>query len=225
MAKWFKELPVNLKNGADRLRSVSESGSQPRANKAALVLSVATRTPSCTSIHPKSSSPDAAGVGCLLSGRSRKNTAADPSRSGSSSPKDGKVWDGLLPGKSRRSPRADAHNPEQHRARKGSPSYISRLIRVDKLDKSPNFNGSSITSEEAAEALNPAPAKSHAVSEPPPGKRAKGANRHALGSTKSPKKITAVCFFWFVTLRHINYIFKTSLNYTNVFIFVVSTPR
>lgn len=166
MARWFKEFPINLKNGADRIRSVSESGSQPRANKAGLVVSVGTKT-SSKSVHHKNASPDGGGVGCLQSGRNRKNSAADPSRSGSSSPKDGKVWDSLLPGKSRRTSKADAQNEEQHRPLKSSPSanaYINRLIRVDKLDKSPNFNCSSITSKVVPEAEKPAQGKAEAVS-------------------------------------------------------------
>lgn len=157
MAKWFKEFPINLKNGADRIRSVSEPGSQPRANKAGPVVCAGTKT-----------SSSGGGVGCLLSGRNRKNSAADPrSRSGSSSPKDGKVWDHLLPGKSRRSSKADAQSEEQQRAVKSSPSanaYINRLIRVDKLDKSPNFSCSSITSKVVAEAEKAAQGKTEAVS-------------------------------------------------------------
>lgn len=156
MAKWFKEFPINLKNGADRIRSVSEPGSQPRANKAGPVVCAGTKT-----------SSSGGGVGCLLSGRNRKNSAADASRSGSSSPKDGKVWDHLLPGKSRRSSKADAQSEEQHRAVKSSPSanaYINRLIRVDKPDKSPNFSCSSITSKMVAEAEKAAQGKTEAVS-------------------------------------------------------------
>lgn len=167
MAKWFKEFPINLKNGADRIRSVSESGSQPRANKTGLVVSVGTKTSSSKSVHHKNCSPDGGGVGCLLSGRNRKNSAADPSRSGSSSPKDGKVWDNLLPGKSRRTSKADAQDEEQHRPLKSSPSanaYINRLIRVDKLDKSPNFNCGSITNKVVPEAEKPAQGKAEAVS-------------------------------------------------------------
>lgn len=150
MAKWFKEFPINLKNGANRIRSVSESGSQPRANKAGLVVSIGSKTSSSKSVHHKASSPDGGGVGSLLSGKNRKNSAADSSRSGSSSPKDGKVWDNLLPGKSRKNSKADAQDEEPHRPLKSSPSanaYISRLIRVDKLDKSPNFNCSIITNK------------------------------------------------------------------------------
>eukprot|EP00066_Takifugu_rubripes_P018538 XP_011607804.1 PREDICTED: SH2 domain-containing adapter protein E-like [Takifugu rubripes] len=148
MAKWFKEFPINLKNGADRIRSVSESGSQPRANRGGLVLSIGTKTSSSKSVQHKSSSPDGGGAGSLLSGKNRKNSAADSSRSGSSSPKDGKVWDNLLPGKSRKNSKAEAQNEEPHRPPKSSANaYINRLIRVDTLDKSPNFNCSSITNK------------------------------------------------------------------------------
>lgn len=163
MAKWFKEFPINLKNGADRIRSVSESGSQPRANRAGL--SIGTKAPSSKSVHHKPSSPDGGGVGSLLSGKNRKNSAADSSRSGSSSPKDGKVWDNLLPGKSRKNSRAEAQNEEPPRPLKSSANaYINRLIRVDTLDKSPNFNCSSITNKVVPEPEKAAPGRTEAVS-------------------------------------------------------------
>lgn len=163
MAKWFKEFPINLKNGADRIRSVSESGSQPRANKAG----IGGKTSSSKAVHHKASSPDGGGVGSLLSGKNRKNSAADPSRSASGSPKDGKVWDNLLPGKSRKNSKADAQDEQQHRPVKSSPSanaYISRLIRVDKLDKSPNFNCSSITNKVVPEVEKAAQSRTESVS-------------------------------------------------------------
>ncbi|XP_029700969.1 SH2 domain-containing adapter protein E-like [Takifugu rubripes] len=170
MAKWFKEFPINLKNGADRIRSVSESGSQPRANRGGLVLSIGTKTSSSKSVQHKSSSPDGGGAGSLLSGKNRKNSAADSSRSGSSSPKDGKVWDNLLPGKSRKNSKAEAQNEEPHRPPKSSANaYINRLIRVDTLDKSPNFNCSSITNkvvpepEKAEKAEKAVPCRTEAV--------------------------------------------------------------
>ncbi|XP_070703121.1 SH2 domain-containing adapter protein E-like [Pempheris klunzingeri] len=148
MAKWFKEFPINLKNGTDRIRSASESGAQPRANKAGLVASIGTKTTGSKGGHRKNSSSDSTGgggggVGSLLSGRNRKNSAVELGRNGVSSPKDGKVWDNLLSGKSRKNSKAEPVFEEQHRPLKSSPSansYINRLIRVDKLDKSPNFN-------------------------------------------------------------------------------------
>ncbi|KAJ0055068.1 hypothetical protein NL108_009002 [Boleophthalmus pectinirostris] len=149
MAKWFKEFPMNLKNGTDRIRSASESGSQPRPNKAGLVASIGTKT---SKTRKTSSSDSPGGVGSLLSGRNRKNSAVDLNRSGGSSPqKDGKVWDNLLSRKMCKNSKADQSVfEEQHRPLKISSSanaYISRLIRVDKLDKSPNFNSAAINNQ------------------------------------------------------------------------------
>lgn len=172
MAKWFKEFPINLKNGTDRIRSVSESGSQPRTSKAGLVVSIGTKTTGSKTGHRKNSSADSTGggsggVGSLLSGRNRKNSAVELSRNGVSSTKDGKVWDTLLPGKSRKNSKAEPVFEEQLRPLKSSPSanaYMSRLIRVDKQDKSPNFNSGTITNQVVPEAEKPAPSKTEAVS-------------------------------------------------------------
>lgn len=171
MAKWFKEFPMNLKNGTDRIRSASESGSQPRAGRTGLVASIGTKTPSAKTGHRKNSSADGTGggggVGSLLSGKNRKNSATEGNRSGSSSPKDGKVWDGLLSGKSRKNSKAEAQLEEQHRAPKISPSacaYINRLIRVDKQDKSPNFSCSTVPSKVVPEAEKPGQCKTETVS-------------------------------------------------------------
>ncbi|KAM4725737.1 SH2 domain-containing adapter protein E-like [Anableps anableps] len=147
MAKWFKEFPMALKNGTDKIRSLSESGSQPRANKAGLVISIGTKTG-----HRKNSSGDSTagggGVGSLLSGKNRKNSGAEVSRNGAGCQKDGKVWDTLLSGKRRKNSKAEVAVEEQHRPPKTSPpacAYISRMIRVDKQDKSPNFTTTSGT--------------------------------------------------------------------------------
>lgn len=172
MAKWFKEFPINLKNGTDRIRSVSESGSQPRGSKAGLVASIGTKTTGSKTGQRKSSSADSTGggsggVGSLLSGRNRKNSAIELSRNSVSSPKDGKVWDTLLPGKSRKNSKAEPVFEEQPRHPKNSSSanaYISRLIRVDKQDKSPNFNSGTITNQVVPEAEKPAPSKTETVS-------------------------------------------------------------
>ncbi|XP_070777354.1 SH2 domain-containing adapter protein E-like [Enoplosus armatus] len=172
MAKWFKEFPINLKNGTDRIRSASESGSQPRANKTGLVASIGTKTTGSKTGHRKNSSADSTGgggggVGSLLSGRNRKNLTIELSRNGVSTPKDGKVWDNLLSGKSRKNSKAEPVFEEQHRPLKSSPSansYINRLIRVDKQDKSPNFNsGTIITSPVAPEAEKPVQCKTETV--------------------------------------------------------------
>ncbi|KAG7269174.1 hypothetical protein CRUP_005730 [Coryphaenoides rupestris] len=133
MAKWFKEFPINLKNaGADRTRG-----------KLGMVASIGTKAVKGQS----GKNPSAAnnnGVGSLLSGaRNRKNSAVDregrTERNG-----DAKVWDSLLPGKSRKNSKAECVTEgQQQRTPKSSSSanaYISRLIRVDKQDKSPNFN-------------------------------------------------------------------------------------
>lgn len=173
MAKWFKEFPINLKNGADRIRSVSESGSQPRGSKAGLVASIGTKTTGPKTGHRKGSSADSTGgvgggVGSLLSGRNRKNSAIELSRNGVSSSKDGKVWDTLLPGKSRKNSKAEPVFEEQPRPLKSSPSssaYISRLIRVDKQDKSPNFNSGTISNQVVPEPEKPAPSKTETVSD------------------------------------------------------------
>ncbi|KAE8281944.1 SH2 domain-containing adapter protein E [Larimichthys crocea] len=171
MAKWFKEFPINLKNGTDRIRSASESGSQPRANKAGLVASIGTKTSGSKASLRKNSSSDSTGgggggVGSLLSGRNRKNSATELGKNGVSSLKDGKVWDNLLSGKSRKNSKAEPVFEEQHRPLKSSPSanaYINRLIRVDKQDKSPNFNSSTITNQVVPEAEKPAQFKTETV--------------------------------------------------------------
>ncbi|KAM3857929.1 SH2 domain-containing adapter protein E-like [Diretmus argenteus] len=167
MAKWFKEFPINLKNGTDRIRSASESGSQSRT-KPGFVASIGTKATSGSKGgggggQRKSSSVDGGGVGSLLSGRNRKNSAIELGRNGSGSPlKDGKVWDNLLPGKSRKNSKAEPavfeeQQQHQHRPLKGSGSahYIQRLIRVDKQDKSPNFSGGTIISPVGPEAEQP----------------------------------------------------------------------
>lgn len=172
MAKWFKEFPINLKNGTDRIRSASESGSQPRAKKAGLVASIGTKSSSSKTGQRKNSSADSTGgggggVGSLLSGRNRKNSATELSKNGGSSPKDGKVWDNLLSGKSRKNSKPEAQSEEQHRPLKSSPSansYINRLIRVDKQDKSPNFNSGTITSKVVPEAEKAGQCKTETVS-------------------------------------------------------------
>lgn len=166
MAKWFKEFPINLKNGADRIRSASESGSQAKAGKAG------TKPVSSKTGHRKNSTADApaggaGGVGSLLSGRNRKNSATELSRNGANSPRDGKVWDNLLSGKSRKNVKAEVPMEEQHRPLQKSPSanaYMNRLIRVDAQDKSPNFSSSSVTSKVVPEAEKTAPCRTETVS-------------------------------------------------------------
>lgn len=160
MAKWFKEFPMNLKNGTDRIRSASESGSQTRPHKAGLVASIGTKT---TTKNRKTCSSDSpGGVGSLLSGRNRKNSAVELHRNGGSSlQKDGKVWDNLLTRKMCKNSKTEPSVfEEQHRPLKISSSanaYINRLIRVDKQDKSPNFNSAAINNQVVPEVEKPVP--------------------------------------------------------------------
>lgn len=171
MAKWFKEFPINLRNGTDRIRSASESGSQPRASKAGLVAGIGAKATGSKAAVRKNSSSSAeaagggpsGGVGSLLSGRNRKNSATEVSgRNGTNSTRDGKVWDGLLSGKKK-----NLKAEEQHRPLQKSPSansYMSRLIRVDKQDKSPNFSSSTVTSKVGLEAEKTSPGRTETVS-------------------------------------------------------------
>ncbi|CAN9503725.1 unnamed protein product [Ophioblennius macclurei] len=179
MAKWFKEFPINLKNGTDRIRSASESGSQTKtSSRTGLVCSIGTRTSASRTGSRKNSSSDSpgggggvgggGGGGSLLSGKNRKNSAADVSRTGVTPQKDGKVWDGLLSGKSRKNSRSEPvveEQQQQHRPLKNSPSgsYISRLIRVDTQDKSPNFNSGTIGSTVVPEAEKTPQSKNETV--------------------------------------------------------------
>ncbi|KAJ8378575.1 hypothetical protein AAFF_G00237870 [Aldrovandia affinis] len=148
MAKWFKDFPINLKSGTDRIRSASESSSQSRA-RPGLAAGIGTKTSSAKGGSPRKNSGveggGVGGVGSILSGRNRKNSAIELGRNGTTSGgsiKDGKVWDSFIPGKSRKNSKVES-GVEEHRPLKSSSSvnaYISRLIKVDKQDKNPNFN-------------------------------------------------------------------------------------
>lgn len=169
MAKWFKEFPINLRNGTDRIRSASESGSQPRTNKAGLAAGTKATSSKASVRKNSSSTTEAAGggpsgsVGSILSGRNRKNSATEvSSRNGAGTTRDGKIWDGLLSGKKK-----NLKAEEQHRPLQKSPSansYMSRLIRVDKQDKSPNFHSSTGTSIVGLEAEKTSPCRTETVS-------------------------------------------------------------
>ncbi|XP_061520314.1 SH2 domain-containing adapter protein E-like isoform X1 [Phycodurus eques] len=125
MARWFKEFPINLKNG--------------------------TKTSAFKTSQSKNSSVDGGGlVGTmLLPGRNRKNSPRELSRG----QKDGKVWEGLtLAGKGHKNSGTElAVVSEEVRNGKSTPScaYISRMIRVDTLDKSPNFDPGTVTGHQA----------------------------------------------------------------------------
>lgn len=141
MAKWFKEFPINLKNGTDRIRSASESGSHSRT-KEGLVTGICTKATGSKVCQRKNSGVNSGGggVGSLLTGRNRKNSAIELGRNGTGSVKDGKVWDSLIPGKSRKNSKAEMVFEEHRPIKSSANAYISRLIKVDKQDKSPNFN-------------------------------------------------------------------------------------
>ncbi|XP_061108696.1 SH2 domain-containing adapter protein E [Conger conger] len=146
MAKWFKDLPMTLKNGTDRIRSSSESGSQTRA-KPGLAGGTGTKSGGTKGTQRKNSGVEgiSGGVGSLLSGRNRKNSSMDMGRNGTSTgglTKDVKIWESLIPGKGRKNSKVET-GFEEYRSLKTSTlahTYISRLIKVDKQDKNQNYN-------------------------------------------------------------------------------------
>lgn len=131
MAKWFKDFPINLKNGNERVRSASESGPQPRSKSAFSRDSLKG--------HPRKDG-GVGGVGGLLVGRNRKNSAVELGRN--SSGPTGSVWDTLAPGKGRKNSKLDTGGPDENRQPRTTTTnlahaYISRMIKVDKQDKNP----------------------------------------------------------------------------------------
>nr|XP_029503260.1 uncharacterized protein LOC115118710 [Oncorhynchus nerka] len=138
MAKWFSSA-INLKNGTERVRSASESGTQPRTRHGL--------TPG-TSLKGNRVKESAGGIGSILTGRNRKNSAIELGRNGSgtggNSFKDGKIWDSLIPGKSRKNSKLEVGPSEEHRPTRTSSlahACISRMIKVDKQDKGPKHSG------------------------------------------------------------------------------------
>uniref|UniRef100_A0A671XBM9 SH2 domain-containing adapter protein E n=1 Tax=Sparus aurata TaxID=8175 RepID=A0A671XBM9_SPAAU len=128
MAKWFRDFPINLKNGSERVRSASESGPQTRAK------------PSFSRDSLKGNPRKDGGVGGLLAGRNRKNSAIELGRNNAGS--SGTVWDSLTTGKGRKNSKVEA--PDEYRQVRTSSlaqAYISRMIKVDKQDKTPKLNG------------------------------------------------------------------------------------
>lgn len=130
MAKWFRDFPINLKNGNERVRSASESGSQTRPKS------------SFSRDSLKGNQRKDGGVGGLLAGRNRKNSATELGRNntgfGSS------VWDTLSPGKGRKNSKIDTGMPDENRQARTSSlaqAYISRMIKVDKQEKMPKLKG------------------------------------------------------------------------------------
>lgn len=132
MAKWFKDFPINLKNGNERVRSASESGPQTRPK------------PSFSRDSLKGTQRKDGGVGGLLAGRNRKNSATELGRSNTGS--GGTVWDTLTSGKGRKNSKAETGTSDENRQARTSSlaqAYISRMIKVDKQDKNPKVNGRS----------------------------------------------------------------------------------
>uniref|UniRef100_A0A8C9V8U9 Src homology 2 domain containing E n=1 Tax=Scleropages formosus TaxID=113540 RepID=A0A8C9V8U9_SCLFO len=143
MAKWFKDFPMNLKNGTDRIRSSSESGYQSRA-KPGLAGGLGSRSGGSKGTLRKNSETEGGSgrVGSLLSGRNRKNSAIELGRNGTGGyGKDGRVWESLIPGKSRKNSKVETGS-EEPRPLKGSAlanTYMNRLIKVDKQEKNLNY--------------------------------------------------------------------------------------
>ncbi|KAK1151634.1 SH2 domain-containing adapter protein E-like [Acipenser oxyrinchus oxyrinchus] len=151
---WFKDFPINLKTGADRIRSASDSGSSPNPR---VKLGTVTGTGAAKSAGKHSgtwrkNSAVVEGSASVLTGKNRKNSAIELGRTGpvTTGSKEGKIssWDisSFIPGKSRKNSRAEP-GLEESRGGKGGPgsarTYISRLIKVDKHEKNwKNYNGS-----------------------------------------------------------------------------------
>ncbi|XP_068592077.1 SH2 domain-containing adapter protein E [Cebidichthys violaceus] len=127
MARWFRDFPINLKNGNERVRSASESGPQTRSKP---------------SFSRDSLKGNHGGVGGLLAGRNRKNSATELCRNNAGS--GGTVWDTLAPGKGRKNSKVETGMSDENRHVRTSSlaqAYISRMIKVDKQDKTPKLNG------------------------------------------------------------------------------------
>ncbi|XP_020497647.2 SH2 domain-containing adapter protein E [Labrus bergylta] len=130
MAKWFRDFPINLKNGNERVRSASESGPQTRSK------------PSFSRDSLKGNQRKDGGVGGLLAGRTRKNSATELGRNNTGPT--GTVWETLTTGKSRKNSKVETGSPDENRQVRTSSlaqAYISRMIKVDKQDKTPKLNG------------------------------------------------------------------------------------
>ncbi|XP_077363459.1 SH2 domain-containing adapter protein E-like [Festucalex cinctus] len=123
MARWFKEFPISLKNDI--------------------------KTSAFKTSLRKNSSGDGAGLvrSILLPGQNRKNSATELS----GGQKDGKVRECLLvAGKARKNFRTVMVSEDIRNGKSTTNSaYISRMIRVDTLDKSPNFDPGTVISHQA----------------------------------------------------------------------------
>nr|XP_040021067.1 SH2 domain-containing adapter protein E [Gasterosteus aculeatus aculeatus] len=129
MARWFRDFPINLKNGNERVRSASESG-PPSHSK-----------PSFSRDSLKGNQRKDGGVGGLLAGRNRKNSVEFGRNNAGCG---GTVWDTLTPGKGRKNAKVEAGTSDENRQVRTTSlaqAYISRMIKVDKQDKTPKLNG------------------------------------------------------------------------------------
>uniref|UniRef100_A0A1A7ZXG9 Src homology 2 domain containing E n=1 Tax=Nothobranchius furzeri TaxID=105023 RepID=A0A1A7ZXG9_NOTFU len=130
MAKWFRDFPINLKTGNERIRSASESSPQTRPK------------PGFSRDSLKGNQRKDGGVGGLLAGRNRKNSASELGRNNAGY--GGTVWDSLTTGKGRKNSKNETGGSDENRQVKTSSlaqAYISRMIKVDKQDKSPKLDG------------------------------------------------------------------------------------
>lgn len=148
MAKWFKDFPTSLKSGTDRIRSASESGAHGRPKP---IVTVGTGGKGSVRKNSENGS-NGGGMGSLLSGRNRKNSAIELGRNhpspGASPLKDGKIWEIFTPGKGKKNPKFDM-GFEDHRTLRTSTlagAYINRMIKVDKQDKNQKSVGNGDTS-------------------------------------------------------------------------------
>lgn len=132
MAKWFRDFPINLKNGTERVRSASESGPQTRPKPGF----------GRDSLKGNQRKDGVGGVGSLLARRNRKNSAIELGRNGTGP--FGTVWDSLNPGKGHKNSKLETGTSNENRPLRTSSlaqAYISRMIKVDKQDKTPKVNG------------------------------------------------------------------------------------
>lgn len=139
MAKWFRDFPINLKNGHERVRSASESGPQTRPKHAFSRDSLKG--------NQRKDCAGGGGGGGLLAGKNRKNSATELGRNNNNNAGyGGTVWESLTTGKGRRSSKNESQTggPDENRQVRSSSlaqAYISRMIKVDKQDKSPKLDG------------------------------------------------------------------------------------
>lgn len=78
----------------------------------------------------------------MLAGRNRKNSATELGSKNAGY--GGTVWDSLTTGKGRKNAKTENGAPDENRPVRSSSlaqAYISRMIKVDKQDKTPKLDG------------------------------------------------------------------------------------